>query len=31
MRPPMGGLTVEEKADFAKLYEMLKAAKIGRS
>lgn len=31
MRPPMGGLTDEEKADFLKLYETLKAARIGRS
>ncbi len=29
MRPPMGGLTPEEKANFTKLYKKLKAAKIG--
>ena len=31
MRPPMGGLTPEEKANFTRLYKKLKAAKVGRS
>jgi hypothetical protein len=29
MRPPMGGLTAEEKTSFRRLYEELKAAEIG--
>lgn len=29
MRPPMGGLTAEEEKNFRRLYEELKAAKIG--
>ena len=28
MRPPMGGLTADERADFQRLYESLKAARI---